>query len=154
MVPYDPVKLAEANAILAAYLDDLVLIPGGPALPRQIIRPILLRHGGREIPLRLDVTGSRAVLPLGAGRFGGTNHEVIGQLVRFGANLTRRPLAWWERVVGYREAIEAVKTTSYLDGYKTACILCGAGGASLDWWSDRGRQGPCCFYGRCLQGAA
>jgi hypothetical protein len=152
MLRFDPVKLEEANRILGAYLDQVLIVPGGSVLPRELLPPVQLSYRGELIRTQLDPTGSHIVLPKTALRFGGMNEDAIAQLLRFSANLTRRPLAWWERVVLYREPIEVLKTTSYPDPYKTACVLCGAQGASLDWWSDKIRQGPCCFYGRCLEG--
>ncbi len=148
--------IAEANNVLG------VLHPGlrldvfaehvnrrDPDDPRTVER-INLVAPYATTTIRLCKAGDTLAGPLGPITYGATTHKAIAQLYRFTQGLTRVPMAWWRYRVGHEDVAAAVLESSYLlDPSTFACVLCGKNTPTLDWWSGREGQGPCCTFGAC-----
>jgi len=88
---------------------------------------------------------------------GGTSAMAMGQLARWIRGQSRVPISAWEhwagdqiRLAGDRgdELVAAIKRSSYGNGKKTHCVLCGADRCG-DWWSLDNVVGPCCTFSKC-----
>lgn len=151
----DDAKIAEANAILATFVDHLQFVPMGMAVnnrdpdDHRWKTMIHVRCPYHTAQVRLTPNGNN-IRSLNAGiHYGGTVHEAIAHLYRFTQDMTRAPLAWWEYRVGRIVTLDAVRASSYLECSMTNCVLCNTGRATCDWWPEKDRQGPCCTFGAC-----
>lgn len=82
-------------------------------------------------------------------RMGGTEEMATVQLVRWYRGMTRRPLRCWSHWCGHLiklgrpDTMDLLRSSSYPDPRKTACVLCGSAEPG-DWWSLDGVTGPYC----------
>ena len=144
----------EANRVLHSFYSRLTFLWKGNLLCLQY----LPREGPRRVVVA-QVSQDSGALCINYGRLGmaGIGAMAVGQLARWIRGQTRVPLSAWRywasdkiRLAGDRGTImlHYIENSSYDDGTKTRCVLCGENRCG-DWWHLDGLTGPCCTYARC-----